>query len=467
MTTRTAWTTALVLDGEGPLHRQLERGLRGAIRSGRLIHDSVLSPSRELAEQLGCSRWAVTQAYGQLVAEGYLSTRVGSGTWVSWSGRTTGAVRRTGEVDRGSTYRFDLTPGIPDLRALPRTRWGEAAREAARALPTADLGHPDAAGYLPLRELLADYLQRSRGAVAAAGDVVIRSGVRAAVAQLCVDLRAAGVDRIGIEDPGWTRLRDVIEATGVRAVPVPVDSEGLRVDVFTQQQDLRAVVVTSAHQFPTGVVLSPGRRLELIEWARRTNGLILEDDYDAEFRYDRNPLTTLQGMAPEQVVLLGSVSKTLSPAIGLGWYVVRGPWRKALTRSIGPGPSTFDQATFAELLRAGAYDRQLRALRRRYQSRRQQVVAAVRRDLPGWSIDGAAAGLHLIARLPDELAAGPVVAAARRTGIRLVALSQYQVRAGGDSSGIVLGYGNLADGDVDAAIGSLARTCALVRESAR
>lgn len=467
MTTHAAWTTALTLDGKGPLHRQVERGLRGAIRSGRLVHGSVVPPSRELAAQLGCSRWAVTQAYGQLVAEGYLSSRVGSGTWVSWSGRTAGAVRTTDPIDRGSTHRFDLTPGIPDLRAFPRTRWAEAAREAARALPTADLGYPDAAGYQPLRELLADYLQRSRGALAGPDDVVIRSGVRAGVAQLCVSLRAAGADRIGVEDPGWTRLRDVIESTGVQAVPVPVDSEGLRVDALMRQQDLRAVVVTSAHQFPTGVVLSPGRRLELIEWARRTNGLILEDDYDAEFRYDRSPMSTLQGMAPEQVVLLGSVSKTLSPAIGLGWYVVRGPWRKALTRSIGPGPSTFDQATFAELLRSGAYDRQLRALRRRYQSRREQVVAAVRRELPGWSIDGAAAGLHLIVRLPVGLAVDPVLAAARGAGIRLVALNGYRARAGEDPDGIVLGYGNLADGDVDAAVRSLARVCALVRESAR
>ena len=275
---------ALPLDGEGALHRQVERGLRSAIRAGRLVHGSVLPPSRELAAQLGCSRWAVTQAYGQLVTEGYLSTRVGSGTWVSWSGRTTGPAPRPGSADEGGTVRFDLTPGIPDLRAFPRTRWAEASRAAARALPTADLGYPDELGYLPLREVLAEYLQRSRGAVAEAGDVVIRSGVRAGVAELAAKLRTAGIDRIGVEDPGWTRLRDVIESAGVRTVPVPVDGEGLRVDTLAQYDDLRAVVVTAAHQFPTGVVFAPGRRLELIDWARRTNGLILEDDYDAEFR---------------------------------------------------------------------------------------------------------------------------------------------------------------------------------------
>jgi GntR family transcriptional regulator / MocR family aminotransferase len=451
--TRAAWTVVLTLDGDGKLHRQVERALREAIRSGRVSSGTVLPPSRELAAQLGCSRWAVTQAYGQLVTEGYLATRVGSGTWVSWSGRSRHSVRSTPAAGV-PTYRFDLAPGAPDLRAFPRTRWAEAARAASRTVPTANLGYPDQQGYLPLRELVSDYLQRSRGAIATAADVVIRSGVSASVGQLCVSLRAMGIDRVAVEDPGWTRLRQVIESTGLRAEPVPVDHHGLDVEHLTRRDDVRAVLVTAAHQFPTGVVLAPHRRLELIEWARRNDGVILEDDYDAEFRYDRSPVGTLQGMAPDHVVLLGSVSKTLSPAIGIGWYVAQGRWRELLERSSGLGPSTLDQATFAELMAAGAYDRHLRAMQRRYKRRRDHVLAAVRRELPAWTIGGAAAGLHLTLTHPANLDTRRLVVAARDAGTRIVPLADYCMNA--DSAGIVLGYGNIADNEVDPAIRSLA-----------
>ncbi|MET9271429.1 PLP-dependent aminotransferase family protein [Kribbella sp. NPDC003557] len=453
--TRTAWTVVLTLDGSGKLHRQVERALREAIRSGRVSSGTVLPPSRELAAQLGCSRWAVTQAYGQLVTEGYLATRVGSGTWVSWSGRSRRPVRST-TAARVSTYRFDLAPGAPDLRAFPRTRWAEAARAAAGTVPTASLGYPDEQGYPPLRELMSDYLQRSRGAIATAEDVVIRSGVSASVRQLCTGLRELGIDRIAVEDPGWTRLRAVIESTGLRTEPIPVDQHGLDVACLARRDDARAVLVTAAHQFPTGVVLAPQRRLELIEWARRNDGVILEDDYDAEFRYDRSPVGTLQGMAPEHVVLLGSVSKTLSPAIGIGWLVAQGRWRELLERSSGHCPSTLDQATFAELMAAGAYDRHLRAMQRRYKRRRDQVLAAVRRELPTWTIGGAAAGLHLTLTQPASLDTGRLTLAARDAGTRVVALADYRVHADGREAGLVLGYGNLADNEVDPAIRSLA-----------
>ena len=450
--TRAAWTVVLTLDGDGKLHRQVERALREAIRSGRVSTGTVLPPSRELAAQLDCSRWAVTQAYSQLVTEGYLATRVGSGTWVSWSGPTQRTHRRTAAA-RVAAYRFDLAPGAPDLRAFPRTRWAEAARAAARTVPTADLGYPDEQGYLPLRELMSDYLLRSRGAIASAADVVIRTGVSASVAQLCAGLRAMGIDRIAVEDPGWTRLRAVIESTGMRVEPVPVDQHGLQVE---RLDDLRAVVVTAAHQFPTGVVLAPHRRLALIDWARRNNGVILEDDYDAEFRYDRRPVGTLQGMAPEHVVLLGSVSKTLSPAIGIGWLVAQGLWRSLLDHSSVPGPSTIDQATFAELVAAGAYDRHLRTMQRRYKARRDRVLTAVRRELPSWTIGGAAAGLHLTLTPPSTLDTRLLTTAARAAGTRIVPLLDYRMHPGEGSDGIVLGYGNIADNEVDRAIQSLA-----------
>jgi GntR family transcriptional regulator / MocR family aminotransferase len=462
---RAAWTVVLTLDGDGKLHRQVERALREAIRSGRVSTGTVLPPSRELAAQLDCSRWAVTQAYSQLVTEGYLATRVGSGTWVSWSGPKQQTARRTAAT-RIATYRFDLAPGAPDLRAFPRTRWAEAARVAARTVPTADLGYPDEQGYLPLREQMSDYLQRSRGAIASAADVVIRSGVSASVAQLCAGLRAMGIDRIAVEDPGWTRMRAVIESTGMRLEPVPVDHDGLQVERLSSRDGLRAVVVTAAHQFPTSVVLAPHRRLALIDWARRNDGVILEDDYDAEFRYDRSPVGTLQGMAPEHVVLLGSVSKTLSPAIGIGWFVAQGQWRRLLERPAVVGPSTMDQATFAELVAAGAYDRHLRAMQRRYKRRRDSVLTALQQELPTWTVGGAAAGLHLTLTHSSNPDTSLLTTAARDLGTRIVPLQDYRIHTPETQDGIVLGYGNIADNDVPPAIQSLAKAAANSRHRA-
>ncbi len=427
---QTNWDVLLDLTGPGPRHEQLTRALRKAIRDGVLDDGVAVPPSRRLAADLGCSRWVVTQAYAQLVAEGYLAGRTGSATRVRRVGDAV-APKRPAPVEQP---RYDLAPGLPDLRHFPRQGWADAVRGVLATAPHTDFGLPEPGGHPRLRKVLGDYLRRVRGA--APGEVLICGGVTDGVTRVCRALFENGVTRLAVEDPGWTRLRRAAEAAGMTVDPVPVDGEGL--DVARIPAGTRAVLVTPAHQFPTGTVLSPRRRAGLMAWARDVDGLILEDDYDAEFRYDRRPVGTLQGTDPGRVALFGSVSKTLSPALGLGWAVIPPQW--TLT---GHAPPVLDQLTLAGFVESGGYDRHLRAARLRYRARRDRLVDA----LGPARLSGVAAGLHLVLHLERD--AAEVVSKARATGVKVTDLDDYRVAPG--EPALVLGYGNLADNAVEPA----------------
>ena len=444
----------------GPLHERLTRALRAAVNQGRLPVGSVLPPSRTLAADLGCSRWAVTEAYAQLVTEGYLESRTGSGTTVRWSAAPEPAGSPPARPTPGRTL-MDLAPGLPDLRAFPRSRWADAVAAATRTATFSDLGYPDATGHRQLKRVLAAHLERARAASTRHSDVRVTRGVSSFLPVLCRVLADEGVSAVAVEDPGWTRLHQLIRDSGVRTVPVPVDDEGLVVDRLAGS-GCRAALVTAAHHFPAGVVLTARRRAQLLDWAREVDGFVLEDDYDSEFRYDRAPVSTLQGMDPSRVVLLGSLSKTLSPALGIGWAVT--PRRLAAFRLPldAPTPGTIEQLAFASLVQTGAYDRHLRATRRRYLASHDALITALRRELPECDIGGAAAGLHLLLRLPDGVDAAAVVAAARARGVATTSLGAYCVVAAEHDAALVLGYGNLADADLPRAVSALA---AAVRET--
>ncbi|MFD5090493.1 PLP-dependent aminotransferase family protein [Amycolatopsis thailandensis] len=434
--TNLAWDVLLDLSGPGPRHERLTRALRTVIREGTLGSGAALPPSRTLAADLGFSRWVITQAYEQLIAEGYLAARTGSATVVRWSTSSTGPAKALPR--KATPPEIDLAPGLPDLRHFPRQRWAEAVREVLANAPHGEFGYPVPGGHPRLRAVLADHLRRCRGAVVE--DVRISSGVTDGFGRVCRALRAAGITRIAAEEPGWLTLRRVATRAGLEVVGVPVDEDGLRVDEIPA--GARAVLVTPAHQFPTGTVLSPARRAGLLSWARDVDGVIVEDDYDAEFRYDRRPVGTVQGMDPARVVLLGSVSKTLSPALGLGWYALPPQWTDLVDPS--PTPPALEQLAFAAFLEHGSYDRHLRAARRRYRARRDALVGALG-PLP---VSGIAAGLHLVLDLPGVRAA-EVVRRAAVKGLRVADLDDY--RATPRTPGIVLGYGNLADGSVGTA----------------
>jgi GntR family transcriptional regulator / MocR family aminotransferase len=394
----------------------------------------------------------VTEAYAQLAAEGYLDGQIGSGTRVRMTGAPVDTVPPA--PVRAADAAIDLAPGLPDLRAFPVTRWVAAVRAAAAAMPVADLGHPDPAGHPALRDVLGGYLTRVRGARVDPADLTVCGSVREGIARLCAALREAGCRAVAVEDPGWHRLREQIGGTGLAVVPIPVDDQGLCADRLDRHPEAGAVVVSPAHQFPVGTVLSAPRRAALLAWARRTGGLIVEDDYDAEYRYDRRPVGALQGADPGVVALLGSVSKTLSPAIGIGWMVTPPRWTARLRSVYVTAPPVLDQLAFAEFTRAGSYDRHLRAGRQRYRQRRDALVGLLTAELPWMRVAGASAGLHLVALLDD----GDAAAIQRRAlalGVRVASLDTYRCEAG--EPGLVLGYGNLADHQIRAAVAGLAQ----------
>jgi GntR family transcriptional regulator/MocR family aminotransferase len=457
-----AWDTLLDLAGQppGPLHARLAGALRAAIRGGVLPEGTMLPPSRLLAADLGCARSTVTEAYQQLAAEGYVVARVGSGTRVGWHPGVTGATRAV-PAEPVRPAAIDLAPGLPDLRAFPLTRWLAALRTAVAAVPYHQYGYPTPGGEPRLRRILADYLARVRGAATGPGDVTVCGGVTDGVVRLCQAAGAAGLDSVAVEDPGWTRLRQAITATGLRIVPVPVDERGIRADLLDAATGVRMVVVSPAHQFPTGVVLAPERRARLLAWARRVDGLIVEDDYDAEFRYDRRPVGTLQGADPQRVALAGSLSKTLSPALGLGWLVTPPEWTALISAVPHPAaPAVLDQFALAGFIESGGYDRHLRAARKRYRTRRDALLAALGRRLPAYPIAGVAAGLHLVLKPPDDPArrCDPTEAVRRAAtaGLRIASVRQYQMNRSHLDAALVLGYGNLADNEIERAVSTLA-----------
>ncbi len=464
-----AWGTFLELESPagGPLHARLTRALRTAVTSGRLAAGSTLPASRVLAADLRCSRWVVTEAYAQLVAEGYFEARSGSATRVR---AHTGGPVRGGAREGGDrwTPRYDLLPGVPDLRAFPRKRWADMVRAATTELTWDELGYPDAAGLPRLRRQLAAYLARGRGARVEPEQLVVCAGTLDAVLRMCRGLRAAGHTHVAVEDPGWTQLRLTVAAAGLTPVAIPVDEHGLRVDLLRRAAGVRAVIVAPAHQFPTGVVLAPARRAELADWARGMDGLVMEDDYDAEFRYDRHPVGALQGVAPEHVALLGSLSKTLSPAVRLGWIAAPERWTAALTArdTGGTPPPVIDQDAFTRFVASGSYDRHLRASRLRYKRRRDHLLRELTARLPGQPVGGAAAGFHLLLPLTD-LPAGAVVEEAARADVRLASLDDYRAAPAATdtpaASTLVVGYGNLTDQAVPGAVQRLAHAIERVR----
>ena len=307
---RTTFAAELLLhidrDAREPVRLQLERELRRAIQAGRLEAAAVLPSTRLLAADLKVSRGVVVEAYEQLLAEGYLSAQRGSATRV--------AGRRS--LDRSAPRpevapvppRYDFRPGVPDLSLFPRRAWLSALRRTFDSMPDAALDYPDPRGATPARRALAAYLNRVRATLAREDLLVFCNGSAQGIGLLCRVLRERGVRRIAVEDPGYADQCTNIQASGLETPRVPVDDRGLRVD-HLGGIDAGAVLVTPAHQYPTGAVLAPERRTALLEWAARRRAVIIEDDYDAEYRYDREPIGALQGLAPDRVVYIGTASK--------------------------------------------------------------------------------------------------------------------------------------------------------------
>ncbi|RMI43407.1 MocR-like pyridoxine biosynthesis transcription factor PdxR [Streptomyces triticirhizae] len=448
----------LDLSGEGSLRGRLMRALREAIRSGRLAPGTRLPPHRSLAHDLGIARNTVANAYAELVEEGWLHARQGSGTRVAQRATPLPLDRaRPSRRPHRPRVTHSLMPSSPDAAAFPRAAWLTSTRRAVAAAPNDAFGVGDPRGRVELREALAEYLARARGVRTEPDRIVVCSGFAHGLQLLGRVLTGP----VAVESYGLDFHRDLIEKAGRRTVPLTVDAHGARIDELPGT-GARAVLLTPAHQFPTGGPLHPERRAAVVDWARAHGGLVVEDDYDGEFRYDRQPVGAVQGLDPDRIVYLGSASKSLSPALRLGWMVLP-PWLvDEVVAAKGPREiwsSAVDQLALADFVACGAYDRHLRRMRPHYRRRRDQLVGTLAERAPHIRVSGIAAGLHAVLELPENTEA-TALRAARRRGLALDGLGPYRHP---DTTmprreGLVIGYGTPPDHAFAAALEALCLT---------
>ncbi|MFJ2883193.1 PLP-dependent aminotransferase family protein [Streptomyces sp. NPDC086796] len=439
--------------------RALQSALREAVRSGRLVPGTRLPSSRALAADLRVSRGLVTEAYEQLTAEGYLRSGRGAGTWVSESVRAPVPGARD-LAPRAAGVRVDFRPGTPDLSLFPRGAWAAAYRSVLGRLPHGALGYPDPRGLPALRDALAALLSRRRGVVADPERLVVCSGVAQATTLLGFVLHGRGLRTVGVEDPGSPEHSALFASAGITTLGLPLDADGLAVKPLVRS-GVRAAVTTPAHQFPTGIAYSAARRSRLLDWARAVDGLVVEDDYDGDFRYDRAPVGALQGLDPERVAYTGSVSKSLAPGLRLGWLLAPAAMTDEIVdrkRTMDLGNPTVDQAVLADFITRGGYDRQLRRCQRAYRERRDTLTSMLAEHFPGTEVSGIAAGLHIIAALPERYGPEPVfLARAAGAGVALRPLGACGTAPREDRAvRLVLGYAHLTPSDIENGVRLLA-----------
>jgi GntR family transcriptional regulator/MocR family aminotransferase len=481
----------VTLDGSGPAYQQIYRSLRAMILAGEFPHGSRLPATRVLASELGVSRNIVLIAYRHLLAEGYAGGRIGSGTYVtpelpealpraprhartriavpaaprlSAFGRRLADPPAPSRMVRGrAAIRYDFRYGMPVADAFPFKLWRRAVTSQARLTSAESLGYGPPEGHPALREAIADYLRRSRGVHCHAGQVVVVNGSQQAldlVARILVDPG----DRVVIEEPQYPGAREAFLGARARLVPVPVDGEGLDVEVLRRSaRSARLVSVTPSHQFPTGAVMPLARRLALLRWADEARAYVVEDDYESEYRYRRPPVEAIQGLdRTGRVIYIGTLSKVLFPALRLGYAVLPealiGPFRAAKWVA-DRHTATFPQELLAQFIRDGHFERHLRRARTLLAARRVALLDAIRIHLPdAVEISGAHAGLHLVMWIRGMRAGKPLealIARASHAGVGIYPVTPYYLTAP-RRAGLVLGYAGLDESSIRAGIQRLA-----------
>ena len=455
---RTNSGVIVVLDHDAriPLHRQIETSLRDSIRAGRLPRGSSLPPSRVLAADLGVSRGVVVEAYQQLTCEGYLASRTGGYTQVA-AGPS--PARAGLQLARKAPPRIDLSYGRADVSSFPRAAWLRAIRGALASAPNDLFGYLAGSGVPQLRMAIADYLNRVRGTLAHPDQIVISTGYAQGIALLVGVLAASGAKRLALEDPSSADdALPAARAAGLEVVGVPVDGDGIRVGIL-RETNADAVILTPSHQWPTGSVLSARNRAEVLRWAAERDAVVIEDDYDAEYRYDRTPVGALQGLAPHRVVYAGSASKTLAPGLRLGWFVLPGHLAEPMAAAkiaADRGSPALEQLALADLITHGEFDRHLRRMRPIYRRRRDALLTALARRLPDLEPVGVSAGLHLVTWLPPHLDEATVVDAAARAGVGIDGVTPYRISRHGPG-GLIFGYAAVNEQAIAEGIDILAR----------
>ena len=436
----------------------LESALRDAVQTGRLSPGARLPSSRGLALDLGLARNTVAEAYDQLVAEGWLTARRGSGTRVA--DRVAVRPALPTPVERETGFEYDLRAGYPDLSFFPRAAWLAASRRAINMAPVEAFGYCDPRGRPELRRSLAEYLSRARGVRVSADQLVICAGFDQVLELLCEWLRAKGATTIAFEAFGFRSHRAIARGVGLRVLDLPVDEQGA---LISELKGVDAVVLTPAHQFPLGVALSPQRRSAAVSWADERDRIVIEDDYDGEFRYDRQPVGAMQALAPDHVAYVGTASKALAPALRLAWMAL--PTRlvgdivaaKSRTARLG---SSLDQLALAEFIASGAYDRHVRRSRLAYRRRRDRMVTALGAEAPAVRVTGIAAGMHAVVELAVGEREDATVHRAAEAGLAIRGLGTYSNGAAIDRPAVVVGYGTPPEHAFAAALERLVKVLA-------
>ena len=426
-------------DGTQTLRAQIEDQIRRAIRAGLLGPDSALPSTRELASQLQVSRPVVVEAYDQLAAEGFLALKQGARPRVAgFATRIEAPI--IGDLPAAAP-RYNFLPAVPDLSAFPRKAWLHAVRDALTNMTDEDFGYREQHGCVALCQVLAEYLGRVRGVVAHPSHLIVTSGFAQGRSLACRALVALGAKRIAVENPSYSEWAFATSA-GLKLVPIPVDEDGLRIDILARKQ-ADAVIVTPAHQFPTGAVMSGERRMALLTWLRANNAIAIEDDYDFEFRYDHAPVGALQGLEPNRILYAGTASKTLSPGLRLGWLVAPTQMIAAVRSQqllTDFGAPRIDQHALARLMASGGFDRHLRRMRLRYRGRRDAMIDALAASIPEARVVGVAAGLHATVQLPDSDDEFAIRDEAARRGLAIGISSEFYLTARNGPPALLLGY---------------------------
>ena len=461
-----------IAEGQGPLFRQLYLGLRQAIVSGTFRVGERLPSTRDLAEQLGMSRTVVLLAYDQLLAEGFVLGRVGSGTYVAPGFAGTRRSNRSGSSTKLRLSRFgrlaaaaapkvnfperqspalrcDFAYGRSDIEVFPFETWRRILLRNARKVPVRELDYGSAAGTLELREAISAHTQRSRAVVCDPSQVIVVNGSQQALDLVVRALIESG-DRVAIENPQYQGIREILRTAGARLVPVPVDRDGLIPERLPE--GVRIAFVTPSHQFPTGAILPLARRLALLKWARRQNAVVVEDDYDGEFRYGGQPLESLQGLDMEgRVIYVGTFSRTVFPALRLGYLIVPRAFVSTLTTAKWLNDrhsATLEQHTLAEFITSGMYERHLRRVRRRNAARREALLDAIRKYLGDRvEVTGDGAGAHIVLWPRKRLSEGAVIAGAASRGVGIYGISRYFLTQP-SQVGFVLGYSRMKEEEI-------------------
>jgi len=450
------------------LRAALEDALRSAVRDGRLAAGTRLPSSRALAADLGIARNTVAEAYTQLGAEGWLTSRQGSGTVVAERGPQPGRGAPAPSRPRTPVVRHNLMPGSPDVSRFPRAAWQAAARRALAVAPHEVFGYGDPRGRIELRRALADYLARVRGVRTDPERILVCSGYTQGLGLVCRALRAEGLRTVALEEYGLPPQQAVVTAAGLATVPLTLDAGGARTEELAGS-GAGLAVLTPAHQFPTGVALRAARRAQAVAWARETGGVVLEDDYDGEFRYDRQPIGAMQALDPERVVYAGTASKALAPGLRLAWLALPAALVEPVVRQkeLADGQSgALDQLTLAELITSGDYDRHIRRSRLQYRQRRDRLITVLAERAPEVRVTGLNAGLHAVLELPPgSLSEEELLRQARWLGIALNVRSWCRAASAPPDpdagSALVIGYGSPSDRDFEAALEALCTLVAL------